>query len=136
MKICQLCKIERPLADYHRNRTTKDGLQSRCKECAKLRNSDPAYIAYQQQYNKSMARVDVRDAYVRPSTAKKRRALTLVRKAVRKGKIVRLNVCSECGKEGYTEFHHDDYSCMLQVHELCRSCHTAWHSIHGESPNA
>lgn len=136
MKTCRLCGEDKPLEQYHRNRIRKDGHGDRCKSCCKLRNDDPKYIAYQQQYNKSMARVDVRHAYVRPDTAKKRRAKTLVAKAIRKGKLVRQNVCSECSKPGYTEFHHDNYSRMLKVRELCRSCHAAWHAEHGEAPGA
>lgn len=136
MKRCYKCGCEKPLEDFYRASANKDGRQRMCKECSQKRNNDPAYIAYQKKYNKSMARVDVRAAYVRPDTAKKRRAKTLVTKAIRQGKLIRLNVCSKCGKDGYTEFHHSDYSKMLDVQELCRSCHTAWHAEHGEAPNA
>lgn len=34
MKTCSKCKRSKPLDDFHRNRTTKDGRTSRCKECA------------------------------------------------------------------------------------------------------
>jgi hypothetical protein len=32
-KACTLCKIVKPLTDFHRRATTRDGRQSRCKEC-------------------------------------------------------------------------------------------------------
>lgn len=33
MKYCSKCKKTKPLAEYWRNRSTKDGLQSYCKPC-------------------------------------------------------------------------------------------------------
>lgn len=34
-KVCAKCKRELPVTEFHRNKATKDGLQSHCKECAK-----------------------------------------------------------------------------------------------------
>lgn len=33
MKTCCKCKAEKPIADFHKNRTAKDGLQSACISC-------------------------------------------------------------------------------------------------------
>lgn len=35
LKSCSTCKTERPASDYHRSRTTNDGLDPRCKPCRK-----------------------------------------------------------------------------------------------------
>lgn len=35
MKTCQICKNEKPLTEFHKNRTTTDGLDKRCKSCRK-----------------------------------------------------------------------------------------------------
>lgn len=35
MKQCSSCKEFKPLSEFHRNRTTSDGLQSCCKKCRK-----------------------------------------------------------------------------------------------------
>jgi len=32
-KKCTGCKIEKPLKDFHRNSSTKDGRACRCKDC-------------------------------------------------------------------------------------------------------
>lgn len=33
MKICRICKLEKPLEDFHKARTTKDRLMTRCRMC-------------------------------------------------------------------------------------------------------
>lgn len=33
MKLCSKCRQAKPLTEFHRNRNSKDGLQSRCKPC-------------------------------------------------------------------------------------------------------
>lgn len=35
MKCCTSCKVEKPLEDFHRNRSSKSGRAARCKDCAK-----------------------------------------------------------------------------------------------------
>ena len=34
MKICKICGVEKPLNYFHKNKTYKDGHDSRCKECS------------------------------------------------------------------------------------------------------
>ena len=34
MKICRVCKVEKPLGDFYRNRSNKDGYNGACKICA------------------------------------------------------------------------------------------------------
>lgn len=36
MKICNICKIQKPLEEYYKHKKTKDGRQSKCKNCEKL----------------------------------------------------------------------------------------------------
>jgi len=33
MRTCSLCKIAKPVSEYHNHKNGKDGLRSRCKEC-------------------------------------------------------------------------------------------------------
>jgi hypothetical protein len=35
-KVCVHCRNERPLVDFYRNKTTKDGLESWCKPCKRV----------------------------------------------------------------------------------------------------
>jgi len=36
MKQCNICKIEKSLEDFYKHKKTKDGRQSKCKECEKV----------------------------------------------------------------------------------------------------
>jgi len=36
LKECSKCKIKKPLDDFYRRKSSKDGRQSVCKECTKL----------------------------------------------------------------------------------------------------
>lgn len=38
MKICPMCKIKKPLNEFHKASNTKDGAQGHCKECKKILN--------------------------------------------------------------------------------------------------
>jgi len=54
----------------------------------------------------------------------KNRARELLQYAIRKGMIIRPEICSECGKKKkWIDGHHEDYSKPLEVDWLCRRCH-------------
>jgi hypothetical protein len=36
MKKCNKCKVEKPLTEFHKNKSRKDGLQLKCKICGKI----------------------------------------------------------------------------------------------------
>lgn len=38
MKICNKCKNEKPLEEFHKNKSKKDGLQDCCKPCCTIRD--------------------------------------------------------------------------------------------------
>ncbi|MGW3929977.1 hypothetical protein ACWECC_18015 [Streptomyces microflavus] len=47
MKQCNTCKKNKPERDYHKNKTTRDGLSGKCKKC------QAAYIAQWKKDNKA-----------------------------------------------------------------------------------
>lgn len=63
MKVCGRCKVEKPLDEFHRNRSKADGRQTRCKECNTVASStayhaDPDYFRcklYRRKYGISLA---------------------------------------------------------------------------------
>ena len=40
LKICTACKLSKPLSEYNKNRSRKDGRQSRCRECDRKRGRE------------------------------------------------------------------------------------------------
>jgi hypothetical protein len=57
LKRCAGCKRELPRAEFHRNATKPDGLQSVCRTCAKdWRARNPGYAARQQAERRARAR--------------------------------------------------------------------------------
>lgn len=50
-----------------------------------------------------------------------------VYRAVRYGRLLKPNACSNCGKKCVPEAHHRDYSKPLEVIWLCRQCHFDFH---------
>lgn len=41
MKVCGSCKQKKPLSAFYKNSRNKDGIQSRCKHCQKLKRTTP-----------------------------------------------------------------------------------------------
>lgn len=39
MKTCNVCKVPKPQAEFHKDRTARDGLQGRCKACTVISNA-------------------------------------------------------------------------------------------------
>lgn len=56
MKTCRKCKHEKPLEDYHLNKTNPDGLENRCKQCRK----EEAYKRYQKNWFKMQVKLKKR----------------------------------------------------------------------------
>jgi len=54
-KICNKCKIEKPIETFSRDKTTRDGLQRKCKECDAeySKNHKPERKAYNTEYSKN-----------------------------------------------------------------------------------
>lgn len=40
MKICSICKIEKPIDEFHKHKGRRDGLNSSCKECTREKSND------------------------------------------------------------------------------------------------
>ena len=47
--------------------------------------------------------------------------------AIIRGEIIKPTKCDNCGRKGYLEAHHEDYSKQLDVLWLCRNCHGIKH---------
>lgn len=57
----------------------------------------------------------------------KQRARTIVSKEVKRGKIIKPDICSVCREGRKVEAHHPDYSRPKEVVWVCRQCHADLH---------
>ena len=64
-----------------------------------------------------------------PVNRMKEKARSIVNVRVRSKEIIKPDFCTECGKTGKVEAHHDDYTKPLEVLWVCRKCHFKKHII-------
>jgi len=145
MKRCTRCGILKE--DHEFNTYKKYGkvyLKSMCKPC-----QYEYYKPYLKEYEKKPER---REAQRKRATSERGRELGRIRsqryrskpdgrkkdnvrgrlyQAIKSGKIVVPDACSECGKVGKVEAHHEDYDKPFDVIWLCKQCHENRHHLNG-----
>lgn len=62
-----------------------------------------------------------------PAAWAKHAAHLAVADALRSGRMVRPDGCSECGAVGKVQGHHEDYAKRLEIRWLCLDCHIEVH---------
>ena len=149
MKVCKTCGTVKDLDHFYAHKKMADGHLNHCIECVKAReikrrNDNIEKIrAYDRARANDPKRVQARKEYAQSQSGKqahkramekykekfpiKRAAHMIFGNAVKNGKIIRADSCSECKSKVKIEGHHDDYSKPLEVRWLCEKCHKAWH---------
>ena len=135
IKECFKCGAERPLSGFYKHKDTKDGHLNKCKECTKkdvkVRRQHPERRATILEYDRKRGSRQTHEdtkAY-RARFPEKYKAHQAVGNAIRSGRLIKPEQCSECGEAGYIEGHHDDYSKPLEVRWLCSPCHHQHHAM-------
>jgi len=149
-KACTKCGETKPLEDFNRLRSAKDGHEPRCRECRRQerkawrennpgaeresrkrryqRNRDHEIkgIAKWKREHPERVAATAKRYYERHS--KKHEARRLVSEAIRDGVLVRPEACEICEGRDSIQAHHPDYDRPLDVEWLCLSCHTDTHA--------
>jgi len=132
MKQCFKCKELKPLEEFYKAKTMKDGYLGKCKKCT---IQDVKYRAILE--HDKIARYEIirnktakRKAYTKKHTIEwrlknpeKYLAHNVVNNAIRDGKIVKPTLCEICGEKAKLHGHHYDYSKPMEVIWLCPECH-------------
>jgi len=135
MPFCNFCEQDKPPEAFHRDRSKKSGLTSKCASCKGKYSVDYRSrtdgARYQREW-KAQNRV-VHSGYM--SRWVKRNPLKVaahraVRRAIKNGSLIRPATCESCGVVEVIESHHEDYGKPLIVQWLCRECHVAVHRKH------
>jgi len=157
-KVCFKCNFIKPLSEFYKHKQMGDGHLNKCKACSKI-DARKNYIEnkeHYKEYDRNRAnlphRVQARADYAETLRGKeagakasakwdrdnpiKKGATTIVRNAVRDGKITKPSACSSCdNSDGMLHGHHDDYAFPLVVRWLCPQCHSDWHKENGPGLN-
>jgi len=129
MKECTTCGAEKPLTEYYRHKTGKDGHFGQCKECKKARVSAnrQANAEKYRAYDRARGNRHTKEYYKQYAQANKHklRAHQLVRRY-----LTSPGACQECSSTYWVEAHHDNYRQPLSVRWLCSACH---HQLHAKA---
>ena len=137
LKQCKQCGKLLMLTDFYVHPKMADGHLNHCKPCVKLKVSLHRQINLEklreydrQRYKDSPKRqLQLKNLQHRHfSDPVKRKATRATSNAIRDGRLLRPNHCSQCACACKPEAHHEDYSKPLDVVWLCRSCHCKVHS--------
>ena len=121
-KRCRKCGETKALADFHKDKTRKDGFSNRCKKCQSefMRGKSTGYSLKFREENPNYFPEYRRN---HPDKTACRRKLN---HALEDGRVKKKNICEVCG-ESPSECHHEDYSKPFQFKELCKKHHETLH---------
>ena len=121
LKPCTGCKEMLLKTEFNKDAGKEDGLQTQCRKCK--------HAAQRKDYRKKKDVYMERQKIRRKAEPEKKQANEAVRRAIRKGVLVRPESCTECGQSHMRieAHHHKGYAKedRLNVVFLCTSCHRA-----------
>ena len=157
-KACTRCGALRPMADFYKDRRSKDGRVSMCKLCRSAgasawRKANPGENAARSRrwrkanpirakemdrlhYVRNRASIMAKNKLTHRSNPEKGQAHSAAWEAVKSGKLSIPASCSQCGMKCRPDAHHPSYlpEHRLDVIWLCRSCHKLLHAEPGMAP--
>lgn len=143
MKTCNFCKESKPLDSFSSYKENADGKRGYCKTCdaakQRERRKDPAVVLTNRHRDRAYREANrehlhaLRLARAVPASRKfdpyKKRARHALLRAVKRGKIIKPEACSDCGQIDNVHGHHADYSKRFEVEWLCSQCHGKRHRL-------
>ncbi len=133
-RTCTKCGVAKATSDFFRKAAHSDGLDPQCKECKRevdrayrAANPDARLAAKRRHGRAHPEQVAARSASYRRDQPEKARAQDAVKKALRRGDLVRPDSCQFCEAVCVPVAHHHDYAKRLEVYWLCRKCHAGVH---------
>jgi len=136
-KHCNKCSTSKPLTDFYKHASQKNGLQQNCKVCDRKR-AKVYHAANAEKVNATSRNWQAANpGYAAASSAaykaehpERIQAKDAVNYAIKKGELIRPEDCSACGVQCKPQGHHGSYAekDRLDVVWLCRSCHKRLHA--------
>src|SRR5688500_17232873 len=119
MKTCSKCKTAKDLDQFYAKQTY-------CKDCCKAQQKAWAEKNWDR-------RLEINRQWTLRNHDRKLTmnwATNRLNAAIRRGEMVRPDMCQQCGQAGKIEASHSDYSKPLQVDWLCQPCHRTFNAAH------
>ena len=130
-KACSTCGLVKPVSEFYRHVSSRNGLAAQCKACCNAR------MARWREGNRETSRVHSAASYrrcaqhraeygrqYRQANREKRAAKSRVDYAVARGLMARPSMCESCGMDGRKlQAHHENYDKPMDVTWLCGPCH-------------
>lgn len=145
-RVCRSCRIGRKPSEFPLHRTSRDGRRRVCRTCLATGRYQPKPETIEQrdmraerqgspEWRASHRAAVKRYAALHPDRV---RAQSIVRAAVKAGKIARAEACQVegCNSTIAIEAHHHDYAKPLDVLWCCATCHRQGHALGSITPRA
>ena len=137
-KQCSDCKSIKPLSEFHKDSSRRDGLNYKCKPCnilfvAAYKKTDKGKLKEAAYQKTDAGKLSV--ANYQAKNPIKRKATEIISYAVLTGRLLKPDNCEQCSNTGLLQGHHDDYALPLVVRWLCVPCHNLWHTANGAGLN-
>jgi len=131
VKTCFKCEQEKPVDQFYRHPTMKDGRVNKCKKCNTfdVRENRKLKVTYYREYDRKRGNRQTKEDRAKYKNAwpEKYKAHCAVNNAVRDGRLKK-EPCEKCGRTD-VHGHHDDYNKPLSVRWLCPPCHSKQHNL-------
>jgi len=140
MKVCSKCKSEKPIDEFFRDRTKKDGRNTQCKVCKRIaitawrkspRGRKKQNAKNRARYKRGLKKNRDRRRKIRKERPWLPRFHRHVYYAVLHGTLPRPSHCEDADGTcvGSLHYHHDSYlpGNELNVRPLCARHHKIWH---------
>ena len=136
-RTCSQCGEAKLPSEFYKQKWG-DGLRVSCKACVRAKVHEYRWCniekvrAYDRKRGKRPERILADTDYHRRTYSTERNtAYVRVWNHVRKDKLAKPDKCSQCGRGGRVEAHHEDYSKPLDIIWLCPPCHQALGGTNG-----
>ena len=128
-KKCGRCEEVKNVECFNKNKYSKSGLRSQCKDCMKKERADLKY--HYKAWRNSEEKKAWYAKYRRDRYQKDKKKV----KARNAARVIKRKPCEVCGATDNIHAHHDDYDKPLDVRFLCLKHHAEWHADNGEGLN-
>lgn len=136
---CNICQLDKPETEFYPRKEPRQGEYfSTCKTCriqeerekrwANIEESRKIANEIMKRYrNKHPEKYKKAQKRWRQNNILKSNATSMVKRAVKNGKLHKPKLCEFCYQRKPLQGHHENYKEPLSVKWLCASCHKSWH---------